>query len=381
MVVEAFKHVLLLLGFRSMPFAVYGIGTRTAPFGVRAGIAAAYVALCAVLIALGQGPALGASVLGSAYYFVVGWAVPRCADALAQNRVTKGSLFVAFAAVYLLVPAIAFPEKERLMFIVLGWDLLMASYSYAVDVSTMRSKPSRAECLFFLFVNPTVTYSNRGQRVGGLAFDGRGAARVALGACSMFVSLAFAQPVYRLLAQTGESRRLSVAIVGLAYGAARFFSEYASHSGLASMQIGLARQVGLRVPERYHFPFLADSPLDFFRRWNTYVTGWLGKYVFVPAARQLHKRIGPASKMAALFVTFIASGLLHDGFTYASRLVVSTRGIELFAVVAMSTLIWLGAASLVRRVIAIGASARGPMSLLARLGTLTVVFCITAGWR
>src|SRR5262249_49206419 len=92
------------------------------------------------------------------------------------------------------------------------------------------------------------------------------------------------------------------------------------HSGLASLQIGYMRCIGYRVPERYRLPFLATSPQDFWRRWNTWIGRWGYRYVFFPTCRGLARSsIGRNSLAVAAIATFVVIGLLHDLGIYALR--------------------------------------------------------------
>jgi hypothetical protein len=145
------------------------------------------------------------------------------------------------------------------------------------------------------------------------------------------------------------------------YGVLRFLSEYAAHSGLASLQIGWMRQIGWRVPERYELPLFAKSPMDFWRRWNTYVRVWLERYVFLPvsvrAARTSKSR---AAQAVAALTVMIASGLLHDGYLLAARQIASTRLTQLFFAVGLVAIVWrvAGAAASALRARLTGAPVR-----------------------
>ena len=198
----------------------------------------------------------------------------------------------------------------------------------------------------------------------------------------MFVGSAFLRPAHHAIASGSEPFANFAAPIasGVLGGSLRVVVAYASHSGLASMQIGLMNLVGHSVPERYNYPLLATSPLDFWRRWNTYVNSWLEKYVFIPLTRRLHPKLKTWSKGTALLMTFIASGALHDGYSYASSLSMSTTYLQLFAVSGVAVLVGLAFASARARA---GAPARrwwqtfaGPMPRFA-----TLVFLVFAAAR
>src|SRR6185295_5365724 len=48
--------------------------------------------------------------------------------------------------------------------------------------------------------------------------------------------------------------------------------------------IGLGRMIGLRYPENFHRPYLADSMREFWRRWHVTSITWLRDYLAFPMA-------------------------------------------------------------------------------------------------
>jgi alginate O-acetyltransferase complex protein AlgI len=59
---------------------------------------------------------------------------------------------------------------------------------------------------------------------------------------------------------------------------------YFVFSGYADMAIGLGRMLGLRYPENFHRPYLADSMREFWRRWHVTSITWLRDYLGFPMA-------------------------------------------------------------------------------------------------
>jgi alginate O-acetyltransferase complex protein AlgI len=59
---------------------------------------------------------------------------------------------------------------------------------------------------------------------------------------------------------------------------------YFLFSGYADMAIGLGRMLGLRYPENFHRPYLADSMREFWRRWHVTSITWLRDYLGFPMA-------------------------------------------------------------------------------------------------
>ena len=63
----------------------------------------------------------------------------------------------------------------------------------------------------------------------------------------------------------------------------------------------------------FHFPYLATSITDFWRRWHLSLSTWLRDYVYFPLGGS---RGGPARTYANLFAVFLLCGLWH-GATWA----------------------------------------------------------------
>jgi hypothetical protein len=158
-------------------------------------------------------------------------------------------------------------------------------------------------------------------------------------------------------------------------GGVRFFAEYGSHSGLASMQISLMRAAGYSVPERYRYPFLATSPLDFWRRWNVYVGTWLRRYVFLPASRRFAAPRAPVwTATVPLFLTFAASAALHDGYSYMRYSTTDWHFTKFFSVIFVVTVVWSMCARAVTRIgIAKRAGVGAALSVARRLCMLALM--------
>ncbi|HAV63721.1 MAG TPA: hypothetical protein DCY13_15310, partial [Verrucomicrobiales bacterium] len=78
------------------------------------------------------------------------------------------------------------------------------------------------------------------------------------------------------------------------------------HFGLFHLLSMMLRRAGCNAPHMMRAPILADSIADFWgRRWNQPFHELTIRHVFNP----LRRRCGPG---AALFLCFVASGLLHD---------------------------------------------------------------------
>jgi hypothetical protein len=248
-------------------------------------------------------------------------------------------------SLFLIVPGLYL--HGHVICLLLGWEVALSAYSYCAEVPARRSF---AEYWFFLFVNPTVAYRRRGRKVGGARVHAGGMARAVLGV----VMLGVAGTVDSLRGLDGAARPLAVAALNLA-------GLYAAHWGLGSLQMGLFRQLGHEVPERYPQVYRARNPREFWARWNTYVGAWIRIHIFEPLVRtfQGHRRGGGLGShwihAFALAGSFLAVGALHD--LYSSLVARHLR---------ISMTMWFGANALVMVVWdALGARSgrrRGPVA-------------------
>jgi hypothetical protein len=214
--------------------------------------------------------------------------------------------------------------------LILGWEVMLSAHSYCVDVSSSGERPSLADCLFFLLINPTFIYAERGAPLPRESAAPVGALRVVLGAIAMlgrdaalFVVGALA---FLTTSHLGDSGAVSYArfvctqlvlVLGL----------YCAHAGLASIQIGWMRVLGHGVPERYRYPLFASGPQDFWLRWNVWVSRWAQRYIYVPVAHAIvRRRGGRVGPIIAVMAAFLGVGLLHDLGVYAFRLHDGDRG-------------------------------------------------------
>ncbi len=79
-------------------------------------------------------------------------------------------------------------------------------------------------------------------------------------------------------------------------------------SGYSDMAIGLSRLLGIRLPENFHYPYLATSLADFWHRWHISLSTWIRDYVYIPLGGGHH---GAARKFANGTIAFALCGLWH----------------------------------------------------------------------
>lgn len=79
-------------------------------------------------------------------------------------------------------------------------------------------------------------------------------------------------------------------------------------AGYTDMAIGLGMMAGIRMPENFNYPYLAESASDFWRRWHITLSTWFREYVFYPLER---RRFRWAGQQINIVIVFLLTGLWH----------------------------------------------------------------------
>ena len=83
---------------------------------------------------------------------------------------------------------------------------------------------------------------------------------------------------------------------------------YFDFSGYSDMAIGLARLLGVKMPENFNSPYKARSIADFWTRWHMTLSRFLRDYLYVPLGGN---RKGAVRTYVNVFVTMLLGGLWH----------------------------------------------------------------------
>lgn len=266
-------------------------------------------------------------------------------------------MFMLAAFLFVLVPAIVTPEAGRLIVLLCGWEMMLSAYSFYVDAANSRKQLGLVDCLVFVVVNPCLVLAESGKVVGAPRLDPRGLARIALGVLALFGHAALFVGI-QLFSGLSDERfaswpALSELPLLIAFYSLHVLLGYMTHSGRASIQIGMMRLMGHELPERYHYPLLAKDPADFWRRWNIYVGVWFRRYVFFPLtvafSRRVPRRLKNVAMPIAVLATFAACGVWHEMAVYA-RTGAMQFGMTIVFLLHGALLIgWAGTAALVAR--------------------------------
>jgi hypothetical protein len=336
------------LSMRLLPYFLYAILARVRRLRTRLCLSVAYLAILSLACTLGASTALLLLGLWCVYYLLAGFGTNTLRRFLATRRLTGGAVFVISVFVFVLLPDVALPGTAGPAVLAIGCELALKAHSYVVETSRPRARTtSLTDTLFFLFVDPTLLYTVRGRPTtidAGLA----GWARAGAGVVLLFLTYTFLWPVGGYLRASALPPFLGSSLGLMLYGVVRLLGTYAAHSSVASIDIGLMRELGWIVPERYRFPLLATSPMDFWRRWNIYVRMWLEAYIFLPLARRVAlKTRSRAGAVIAVLATLAVSALIHDVFAFAAhrRMIDLRRPTAFFVAAILFVTVWAGAIS------------------------------------
>lgn len=266
------------------------------------------------------------------YYLLCGaavvWPAALCPLVWAMGRALTRRKSAALCAVFVCIPVAALcavrllPGNAPSVFLPVGLSFFgMQSISYLADIYRGHPDGSFFDCALFISFFPTVTsgpilkwresrelftldspFKPKNLTVGIQRFTvGLLKKLVIADRLSVAVNAVYRQPgVY-----SGGS--LLLATVG--YG----LQLYMDFSGYSDMAIGVARMLGIAIPENFNMPYLSENLSEFWKRWHISLSSWLTEYVYIPlgGSRKGHLR----TKLNSV-ATMVVSGLWH-GFSWS----------------------------------------------------------------
>jgi len=137
--------------------------------------------------------------------------------------------------------------------------------------------------------------------------------RILLGLVKAYVLAAMVNK----LAIKADTNVLELSITGLFVMLyAFYFYLYLNFSGYCDIVIGIGSLFGVRPPENFNMPFIAQNISDFWLRQHRSLTLWLTDYVFSPAYKAMLSgdalsRFPLLAASLALLLTMLVSGLWH----------------------------------------------------------------------
>jgi D-alanyl-lipoteichoic acid acyltransferase DltB (MBOAT superfamily) len=97
----------------------------------------------------------------------------------------------------------------------------------------------------------------------------------------------------------------------IAYAAQLYFD----FSGYTDLMLGISQLLGVRLPQNFNNPYLANNPAEFWERWHISLSNWFRIYVFAPLSRSFLRKWGSdkreQAQYAANIITMSLVGLWH----------------------------------------------------------------------
>jgi alginate O-acetyltransferase complex protein AlgI len=86
------------------------------------------------------------------------------------------------------------------------------------------------------------------------------------------------------------------------------FQIYCDFSGYTDIAIGCALLLGIRFPQNFNYPYIAQSIQEFWRRWHMTLSRWLRDYLYISLGGN---RLGEVRTLINLMITMLLGGLWH----------------------------------------------------------------------
>ena len=140
----------------------------------------------------------------------------------------------------------------------------------------------------------------------------------------------------RLSGLTGQIRTWSVQAVTvpmawlgvIAYALQLYFDFW----GYSLMAVGVARALGMDLPDNFDHPYCAVSIAEFWRRWHITLGAWFKKHVYIPLGGS---RRGMGRMVLSTFVVWLLTGIWHGaGWNYVCW------GMMMFALIMLERLVY-----------------------------------------
>lgn len=228
---------------------------------------------------------------------------------------------------FVLAPATTARADALGMAVLLGWDAALSATSVWITAKNNENKPNTTGILFFLLIDPTLSYRHRSTPSSDQSKASPGLLRVVVGLLALMISGMISDIRWQMNAQWPPPTSLLTVQSASQYtdwlrsAATLAACVYAAHSGRASVQIGFMRCIGWHTEEGYVYPWTATSSDEFWRRWNRWVYRWVVDHLFHPMSRTLHRFASPrVSTDVSMVLSFVIVGVLHDYASFSSSL-------------------------------------------------------------
>ncbi len=217
--------------------------------------------------------------------------------------------------------------------------------SYVMDVYRRQVRALRSVVDFALYIaffpqsiaGPIVRYHDVAEQLQGRVHSeegfAHGARQFILGlAKKMLLANTLAVPADAIFGLPSSALTCGLAWLGAACYTLQIYFDF---SGYSDMAIGLARLFGFAFRPNFHYPYIASSITEFWRRWHISLSSWFRDYLYIPLGGNRGGRARTYANLVTVFLlcglwhgaswTFIAWGLYHGTFLVLERLGLQRR--------------------------------------------------------
>ncbi len=205
------------------------------------------------------------------------------------------------------------------------------SISYVVDVYKRKIKPEKKFILYGCYITffpqlvagpilraNEVIYQFKKKNKFDLNIFYEGARRIVYG---LFLKVVLADNIY-ILVDKGFALPLD-SLSGIDVWTLAFlfgFQIYFDFSGYSHIALGSAKLIGIHFPENFNFPYLSNSPKEFWKRWHISLSSWVRDYVYFTlsgiksenkSTEGLVKVVENKKDIKPLFITWVIMGFWH----------------------------------------------------------------------
>lgn len=215
--------------------------------------------------------------------------------------------------------------------------------SYLVDIYRKKTAPEKSFTALFTYIimfpqlvaGPIVRFSTVARQLHQRRWSW---ARAEMGIRFFILGLAqkillantFALSADQIFALSPNQLSSSVAWLGALTYTLQIYFDF---GGYSLMAIGLGIVCGFTFPRNFHFPYIAQSITEFWRRWHMSLSRWFRDYVYIPLGGNRGTSLRTAINLFSVFVlcglwhganwTFVVWGIYHGLFLVVERLGVS----------------------------------------------------------
>ncbi|MCD7955556.1 MAG: hypothetical protein LUG93_07345 [Lachnospiraceae bacterium] len=206
--------------------------------------------------------------------------------------------------------------------------------SYVIDVYRQDVKAERSLFRLMLYISffpqliagPIVKYhdiaeelKNRSLTLDGTVF---GIRRFVTGLAKKVLIANYMGAVADALFEAGMSE---INVLGAWVGTVAYMLQiYFDFGGYSDMAIGLGAMFGFHFKENFHYPYVASSMKEFWRRWHISLSTWFREYLYIPLGGNRRGKLRTGVNKVIVFactgiwhgakLTFLFWGLYHGFF-------------------------------------------------------------------